>query len=114
MSDNNDTPTILEKASNLVNAVIEWAENDFENVPKHVFNERLTICQTCEFWNPKGWFGLGECTKCGCSAAKLYLPDQMCPLLEPKWSRYVITTPSASLDTSHTSSQHPNNLDNNF
>ena len=43
--------------------------------------ERLAICNSCPY-NEEG-----SCLLCGCSVSeKVEKPDELCPLLPPKWS----------------------------
>ncbi len=60
---------------------------------------RMAICaglggrEACPQWNPKGWGGLGQCRKCGCSGIKLTWPAERCPLIPPKWGPEPPATP---------------------
>lgn len=92
--------SIITQASNLLGAVVQWAKDDFERVPKEVFEHRHEICKKCDNWDKNGFAGLGKCKVCGCSVAKLYLPHSICPLPVPLWIEH-LTTPSASFDTSN-------------
>ncbi len=45
------------------------------------------ICRGCEFWNPKGLMGAGQCTQCGCGPIKWEWATEECVLAAPnkKW-----------------------------
>lgn len=62
----------LKKLSELVNLI-----------PKHVQEERMNICNSCEhLFKPTS-----TCKKCGCfMKLKTHLPEQKCPL--KKWTEY--------------------------
>lgn len=78
-------PSLIDKATSLGEAIIDWAKDDFQKVPKDVFEKRLSICRGCPNWDQTGFCGVGKCLICGCSVAKLYLRTSKCPLPEPKW-----------------------------
>lgn len=81
-----ETPSSIEQAKSLIVALSGWAQSGFVKVPIKIFEHRLSICKTCDYWNPDGFKGLGQCKICGCSGGKLHLPNSHCPLKEPKWS----------------------------
>jgi hypothetical protein len=84
----NKSPSILNQASSLATAVINWAKEDFAKVPAEVLESRLSICLQCPHWDKSAFAGIGKCQVCGCSAGKLYMPHSKCPLPEPKWFPY--------------------------
>lgn len=77
---------IATKAKRLVVALGEGAVDMATGKPvfvsKEVENERRAICNVCEFWQPEGHLGFGECAhpKCGCTRIKMKLAKQRCPL----------------------------------
>lgn len=79
----NISRSLSQMASNLAHATIAYAEDGFENCTKEEHAERLAICRGCEYWDGRGYFGLGKCRKCGCSGAKLWLKSSHCPIA--KW-----------------------------
>jgi len=58
-------------------SMLKWAKQGFPVVDKATLDKRLEICNGCEYWN-----GLG-CKKCNCTAAKLGLATESCPI--GKW-----------------------------
>jgi hypothetical protein len=78
-------PSLLNQAKSLTDALSNWAKSGFVKVDQETFQRRYSICSSCEYWNPKGFGGLGQCKICGCSIGKLHLPNSKCPLKEPKW-----------------------------
>jgi hypothetical protein len=81
-----ETPSLLEQAKSLTFALSDWAKSGFVKVPSKIFEHRLSICKACDYWNPDGFSGLGQCKMCGCAVGKLHLPNSRCPLKEPKWT----------------------------
>lgn len=43
-------------------------------------DQRKAICSLCVHWDERGFHGWGKCRKCGCSALKLYLATEKCPI----------------------------------
>jgi len=77
-------PTLIEKASNLANSVVDWAKSGFQMSSDEEIKRRLDICQgtqdtpKCEFFNN------GACGKCGCNMnLKTRLQTSNCPV--GKW-----------------------------
>jgi len=80
--------TLSEMAKSLGKSVIDWASKGFKIVTDDQFNQRVEICKSCTFWNPKGFNGGGSCTQCGCSTqAKLRMATASCPLNPPLWGQ---------------------------
>lgn len=78
-------PTFREKASNFTHAMVDWAKAGFPVSSSEVLQQRLDICQACEYWRGSrgGTLLSGSCRKCGCSGVKLGLATQACPI--GKW-----------------------------
>lgn len=75
-------PSPAEMARNLAASMANWVKSGFKVVSKEVFEQRMGICNTCEFWEQNA-IG-GRCLKCGCATqAKLRLAHEKCP--EDKW-----------------------------
>ena len=70
--------TIFRKAANLAAAAVEIAKKP-TLAPVDLFESRKKICLSCEFFNKHGNLGLGECSKCGCTLAKLKFLISTCP-----------------------------------
>jgi hypothetical protein len=68
------------KASNLSKSMVTWAGSGFQKVQQHVYENRLSICRKCEFWQENGNLGMGKCLKCGCGKGKHWLPHEQCPI----------------------------------
>lgn len=66
-------------------------------VPDDVLAVRRAACAACEYHDPAGNLGLGECKHpgCGCTGTKLSFAAMSCPLTPPKWGRYLPSTPPA-------------------
>jgi hypothetical protein len=72
--------SILMPVKNFTKSMITWAENGFQRVSQEVFDKRIGICRTCEFWEEKGNLGMGKCLKCGCGRGKHWLLHEQCPI----------------------------------
>ena len=72
--------SILMPVKNFTKSMITWAENGFQRVGQEVFDKRIGICRTCEFWEEKGNLGMGKCLKCGCGRGKHWLSHEQCPI----------------------------------
>jgi len=79
----NRPPPVMEMAKNFAKSMGDWAKGGFGKVSAEAHEQRMVICRACEFWNPSGLAGMGQCTKCGCSGAKQWLPTSACPI--GKW-----------------------------
>jgi hypothetical protein len=79
--------SLITKAQRLRREVLAWHRAGRPWTPRAERRRRDTICKACEYANPGGNFGLGECTApgCGCSRIKTWLATSKCPLPEPKW-----------------------------
>jgi hypothetical protein len=73
----------------------KWAKEGYKLAPKAVHRTRNAICDACILtdkngeqhpgFDKKANWGLGGCTVCGCTRAKLWLATAQCPLPQPKW-----------------------------
>lgn len=61
-----------------VNFVKFIAEGNLGLSDEEQYKERFTICSECEFYNPKGYAGIGKCEKCKCSRFKLDFKKSRC------------------------------------
>lgn len=83
-------PTVKQTIKQAAKSVKEWVAEGFPVVSSAVYEERLAICKTCEFWKAINTpLVTGVCTKCRCTNAKLKLATEECPLPKPKWDREV-------------------------
>lgn len=84
-----ESPNLLTKANRLRRELTTWAKQGFELVPTDIRKERLATCRQCEFFNPGGNFGLGECGApgCGCTTVKAALGTSKCP--HPNGSKWL-------------------------
>ena len=82
---NDERPSIVTQAKNLLNDGLEWARRGMPIVSKEVLDARLRTCNGCEHWGgyKGGTLIEGRCGKCGCSGAKLALGTSKCPV--GKW-----------------------------
>lgn len=76
-------PSISTMAKNLVVATKDIAQSGFQKVTPEQYAVRMDICNKCEFWDGKARFGLGKCSKCGCTGAKQWFSASKCPI--DKW-----------------------------
>lgn len=84
---NTEPPTYSERAKSFARAATDWLSSGFKSVPHDVFETRKKICMDCPYWRGESMLGYGSCGKCGCSALKLFLPNQKCP--DNRWNSYV-------------------------
>jgi len=83
---------LIGKARNLSKSLGKWATTGFTCVSEKTYNERVSICDACEFWQPSGNLGMGKCLKCGCARGKLKIPHEKCPI--GKWNSEPLTPPA--------------------
>lgn len=75
-----ESPTIAQKAVNLVKAVVKHVANGMVNVSDSVKEERMNICKSCPFFNSSNT----TCNQCGCYLAeKTKWASEKCPI--DKW-----------------------------
>lgn len=81
-------PTFVEKAVSFVGEMTKWAASGFKVVSQEILDERLAICQKCNYWGglAGGKLMAARCGRCSCSGLKLALATTRCPLNPPKWS----------------------------
>jgi hypothetical protein len=78
---------------NFANSAFGWIAHGLPFASEELVQNRLSICQACEFWNPEGFGGTGKCTKCGCSTwAKLRMATERCPV--GKWEPHLTSPPN--------------------
>lgn len=78
-------PTVKELATNFLGAMHDWISKGLPIVTQRKYDERASICDTCEFWIPNARMGMGKCNHkgCGCTKFKRWLATEQCP--EKKW-----------------------------
>ena len=76
-------PSLPSMMKNLAQAATMYVVDGFKNCTKEEHSRRFAICHPCEYWNQNGFYGLGQCRKCGCSGAKLWVASSKCPI--GKW-----------------------------
>jgi len=82
----NSLKELMEAGANLTSSVTEWAESGFQICGAKELDNRLSICNSCEFMSGN------RCLKCGCFLqAKARLATSRCP--EDKWQP--LTPPQA-------------------
>jgi hypothetical protein len=72
-------PSIKEQAMGFLDSMYEFAASGFKTVTKEQYDARRAICESCQFFDPNGFAGLGRCRKCGCSSYKLNVATAQCP-----------------------------------
>jgi|688.fasta_scaffold06405_14 hypothetical protein len=79
-----ELPTNSQMAKSVVGSLSKWVGGGFKQVQEKEFDQRLSHCKQCEFWNSKGFNNSGRCMKCGCSTwIKLRMATEKCPI--GKW-----------------------------
>lgn len=80
-----EEPPMGEKIKRAWKAFNQWKDSGYKLVPSKVRKERMAVCRTCEYFNPKGNGGLGMCMApgCGCSNIRAALATYKCP--KGKW-----------------------------
>jgi hypothetical protein len=74
----NSLEELMRAGASLTNSVTEWAESGFQICKAEELDNRLSICNSCEFMFEN------RCLKCGCFLqAKARLATSRCP--EGKW-----------------------------
>ena len=74
-------PSIIDKMHTLANAVFSYSGNNMQNVPNEVQAQRLSICHSCDMYNPNN----KTCNTCGCFLQiKTSWATEKCPL--DKWA----------------------------
>ena len=77
-------PSLLTRAKTLSQSLIAWGKAGFKKTPPKLLAKRLSICESCEHWDPTKFNNTGRCNKCGCSTwAKLRFKTAKCPI--GKW-----------------------------
>lgn len=82
-----ETPSLLVKIGRLKTELKVWARNGLPLATGAVRKARLAVCASCEYYNPRGNLGMGECKApgCGCSRIKAALATSKCP--KGKWAQ---------------------------
>jgi hypothetical protein len=77
---------ILSKMEHLRKDLTTWFKSGAKLVSREKRKANQAICDACQYWNPKGNAGLGECQypKCGCTKIKGALVGMKCPI--DKWT----------------------------
>lgn len=84
LPDKEDLPPISAMVKSFTEGIYAWARSGFTKASPGQIEERLSICRSCEWWNPEGFRGTGRCRKCGCSTwAKIRMTSSACPI--GKW-----------------------------
>lgn len=84
---NENYPKLTQQLKTFASSMANWVKNGLTRVPEEIYDKRLLVCKSCEFWDGKALKGTGRCRKCGCSTwAKLRLASEKCPI--DKWGRY--------------------------
>lgn len=76
-------PSVGQMARNFAVAATDIAKSGFQKVSQEQYSSRMAICNQCEFWDGKARFGMGKCSKCGCTGAKQWFASSKCPI--DKW-----------------------------
>ena len=79
-------PGLVEQAGSLIKAVVNFAKSGFVRTSEEVLQQRLDICQACEYFRGivRGSDVSARCRKCGCNIGpKIMMASERCPL--GKW-----------------------------
>lgn len=90
-----ENPSLLTKAKRLRHELGIWAKAGLPVAPKALRKARLAVCAACEYYDPAGNWGMGQCKApgCGCSRVKAALLTSVCP--KNKWPRPEGAAPKA-------------------
>lgn len=66
-----------------VKSLIEIGKSGFRKASPDVVKQRRSICNSCQYWEPSAYGGLGRCAVCKCSGFKLDFATSRCP--KNKW-----------------------------
>ena len=75
--------TLTGQTRRLVAAMFAWVKSGLKVADEKTLRGRIKACHKCPEYDAKARMGLGRCAQCGCTSAKLLIPDQKCPL--DKW-----------------------------
>jgi hypothetical protein len=80
-----EDPSLMTKAMRLRKELLIWGKAGLKLAPKEIRSERLATCKACEYFDPTGNLGLGQCRApgCGCTKVKAALLSSRCP--KAKW-----------------------------
>ena len=74
---NNSLPVMLNR---LADAAGKWARAGMPVADSEQLRLRATACHACPEWDATAYAGAGRCTQCGCTALKLVMATEDCPL----------------------------------
>ena len=81
--DAGNTPSFFQMAKNAGTSMVNHAMNSFQSVPANVKEERISICEGCEHYNPE----TTRCNECGCFInIKADWASEKCPI--DKWGMW--------------------------
>ena len=82
-----ESASLWTKAKRLRVELLNARRAGWKKAPPAVRQARLTVCQQCGYYDPRGNLLLGECHApgCGCTRLKLWIATARCPLKPPKW-----------------------------
>jgi hypothetical protein len=79
-------PSLMDMMGNFIGASVYWASKGFPVASKELFEQRISICQRCEYFEAPAYFGGGKCKKCGCCGAfKPWMETASCPDQPKRW-----------------------------
>ena len=81
-----EDPSLLTKAQRLRRELTSWVKAGAHMATRANRIARLKVCASCEYFDPSGNWGLGQCRApgCGCTKDKAYLATSKCP--KDKWA----------------------------
>lgn len=79
--------SLVEIINGAYTAFVYYIKSGGEVVPDLVKQQRMSCCDTCDYRIKR--LGIWICTSCWCVLQiKTALPDQQCPLSQPRWTAY--------------------------
>jgi hypothetical protein len=75
------SPTLIDLLFRFEAAAAKWAAAGFPWVSRDEFKARLKLCRQCPHWRRSL---VPTCQQCGCTALKLWLATEECPLTGPE------------------------------
>lgn len=84
--DTGPAPSILQMLGDFTKAGIYWLSRGAPLASREKFQERIKICEACQYFDATAFWSLGKCRKCSCcTSLKPHLETAHCPLKPPKW-----------------------------
>lgn len=73
-------PPLTKRAVKFAKAMVNWAGSGFKTRSKEEVERVMNICEGCEHYTGESSPFKIACRRCGCSAKKLYIATEKCPI----------------------------------